>query len=136
MWELKGADILLKDLEKMIPSDTDVDEALMAGAEPVKAEMVRVAPVGKTGNLQKAIKVGEARTSKRGRYITIGIHRRDIDLSDKNGEYYPAFVEYGHKGPHPAEAHPLIRPSWDLKRDEAWNTLKQAVIDQMKAKGV
>ena len=135
MWELKGSEILLKDLEKMIPSDTDVDEALMAGAEPVKAEMVRTAPV-KSGKLKGSIKVGEVRTSKRGRSITIGIHRRDIDLSDKGGAYYPAFVEYGHKGPHPADPHPFIRPSWDLKRDEAWNTLKQAVIDQMKAKGV
>ena len=135
-FDISGTDIFLRDLERMIPSDTNVDDALTAGAEPIKEEMVRIAPVGATGNLQKAIKVGGVRTSKNGRTITVGVHRRDIDLSDKGGEYYPAFVEYGHGGPHPAPPHPYIRPAFDLKKDEAWNTVKQAVIDQMNSKGL
>ncbi|MHC1786131.1 MAG: HK97-gp10 family putative phage morphogenesis protein [Christensenellales bacterium] len=130
-FDMKGGDIFLRDLEKLIPTDTDVDDALRAGAAPVRDEMERLAPVGETGNLKRAIKVGGIRTSKNGRTITVGIHRRDIDLSAKSGEYYPAFVEYGHGGPHHAEPHPYIRQAWDLKRDDAWNIVKQAVIDQM-----
>jgi HK97 gp10 family phage protein len=135
-FDISGADILLRDLERMIPSDTNVDDALKAGAEPVRDEMQRTAPVGETGNLQRAVKVGSVRTNKNGRTITIGIHRRDIDLTDKGGEYYPAYVEYGHGGPRPADPHPFIRPAFDLKKDEAWNTVKQAVIDQMNSKGL
>lgn len=135
-FDMSGTDIFLRDLERMIPTDTDVDGALTAGAEPIKEEMVRIAPVGATGNLKRAINVGGVRTSKNGRTVTVGIHRRDIDLSDKNGEYYPAFVEYGHGGPRPAPPHPFIRPAFDLKKDEAWNTIKQAVIDQMNQKGL
>ena len=135
-FDMSGTDIFLRDLERMIPTDTDVDDALIAGAEPIKEEMVRIAPKGETGNLQRGIKVGGVRTSKNGRTVTVGVHRRDIDLSDKNGEYYPAFVEYGHGGPRPAPPHPFIRPAFDLKKDEAWNTVKQAVIDQMNSKGL
>jgi len=135
-FDISGTDIFLRDLERMIPSDTNVDDALTAGAEPIKEEMVRIAPVGATGNLQKGIKVGGVRTSKNGRTITVGIHRRDIDLSAKDGHYYPAYVEYGHGGPRPAPPHPFIRPAFDLKKDEAWNIVKQAVIDQMNSKGL
>lgn len=135
-FDISGADIFLRDLENMIPSDTDVDAALIAGAEPIKEEMARIAPKGETGNLQRGIKIGGVRTSKNGRTVTVGIHRRDIDLSDKNGAYYPAFVEYGHGGPRPAPPHPFIRPAFDLKKDEAWSIVKQAVIDQMNQKGL
>jgi HK97 gp10 family phage protein len=130
-WDISGADIFLRDLENMIPSDTNVDTALKDGGQILADEMIRAAPV-ETGKLKAAIKVGEPRNSKRGRTVTVGIHRKDIDLSDKGGEYYPAFVEYGHGGPHPAPPHPFIRPAYDLKSDEAWNTIKQDVIDQMK----
>lgn len=135
-FDISGTDIFLRDLENMIPSDTDVDDALKAGAEPVRDEMHRNAPVGETGNLKAAIKVGGVRSGKNGRTITIGIHRRDINLSAKDGHYYPAYVEYGHGGPRPAPPHPFIRPAFDLKKDEAWNTIKQAVIDQMNQKGL
>ena len=135
-FEMTGQNVFLRDLERMIPSDTDVDEALKTGAEPIRDEMERNAPVGETGNLKGAVKVGGIRDSKRGRTITIGVHRRDIDLSDKGGEYYPAFVEYGHGGPHPADAHPFIRPAYDLKKDDAWAAVKQTVIDQMEQKGL
>ena len=133
---LSGTEVFLRDLERMIPSDADVDEALTAGAEIIADEMARNAPVGKTGRLKNAIKVGKPRTGSRGRYVTAGIHRRDIDLSDKGGEYYPAYVEYGHGGPHPADAHPFIRPAYDLKKDDAWAAVKQATIDQMEQKGL
>jgi HK97 gp10 family phage protein len=128
---LSGTEVLLSDLEKMIPSDTNVDAALAEGAEVIAREMRQLAPV-KSGKLKSAIKVGKARNGRNGRQVTVGIHRRDFSGDD----YYPAYVEYGHGGPRPADPHPFIRPAFDLKKDEAWNTVKQAVIDQMNSKGL
>ena len=128
---LSGTEVLLSDLEKMIPSDTNVDAALAEGAEVIAREMRQLAPV-KSGKLKSAIKVGKARNGRNGRQVTVGVHRRDFSGDD----YYPAYVEYGHGGPRPADPHPFIRPAFDLKKDEAWNTVKQAVIDQMNSKGL
>lgn len=128
---LSGTEVFLSDLEKMIPSDTNVDAALAEGAEVIAREMRRLAPV-KSGKLKSAIKVGKARNGRNGRQVTVGIHRRDFSGDD----YYPAYVEYGHGGPRPAPPHPFIRPAFDLKKDEAWSIVKQAVIDQMNAKGL
>lgn len=130
-FSMSGQDLFLSQVEKMIPSDTDVDGYLQEGGQIIAEEMTRTAPIGETGNLQKAIRVGGVRTSKRGRTITVGIHRRDIDLTDKDGHYYPAYVEYGHGGPHPADPHPFIRPAYDLKKDDAWNAIKQAALDNL-----
>ena len=123
---LSGTEVLLSDLEKMIPSDTNVDAALAEGAEVIAREMRQLAPV-KSGKLKSAIKVGKARNGRNGRTITVGIHRRDFSGDD----YYPAYVEYGHGGPRPAPPHPYIRPAFDLKKDEAWSIIKQAVIDHI-----
>jgi len=123
---LSGTEVFLSDLEKMIPSDTNVDAALAEGAEVIAREMRQLAPV-KSGKLKSAIKVGKARNGRNGRQVTVGIHRRDFSDDD----YYPAYVEYGHGGPRPAPPHPYIRPAFDLKKDEAWSIIKQAVIDKM-----
>ena len=128
---LSGTEVFLSDLERMIPSDTNVDAALAEGAEVIAREMRQLAPV-KSGKLKSAIKVGKARNGRNGRQVTVGIHRRDFS----GDEYYPAYVEYGHGGPRPAPPHPFIRPAFDLKKDEAWSIVKQAVIDQMNAKGL
>ena len=128
---LSGTEVFLSDLEKMIPSDTNVDAALAEGAEVIAMEMRQLAPV-KSGKLKNAIKVGKARNGRNGRQVTVGVHRRDFS----GDEYYPAYVEYGHGGPRPAPPHPYIRPAFDLKKDEAWKTVKQAVIDQMNSKGL
>jgi HK97 gp10 family phage protein len=128
---LSGTEVFLSDLERMIPADTDVDAALAEGAEVIAREMRQLAPV-KSGKLKSAIKVGKARNGRNGRQVTVGVHRRDFS----GDEYYPAYVEYGHGGPRPAPPHPFIRPAFDLKKDEAWNTVKQAVIDQMNSKGL
>lgn len=124
---VSGTEVLLADLERMIPTDMDVDEALKAGGEVIAAKMIELAPV-RTGRLKGAIKVGNSRGGKRGRTITVGVHRRDFGA----GDYYPAFVEYGHGGPRPAPPHPYIRPAYDQTRDQAWAAIKQAVIEQMK----
>lgn len=129
--EITGTETILSDLEKMVPSDMNIDDALKAGAQPIADAMVRMAPVGATRRLVDAINVGRVRGGKNGRTISIGIHRRDFG----RGDYYPAYVEYGHGGPRPAPPHPFIRPAYDLAKEKGWNTLKQVVIQQMNEKG-
>jgi HK97 gp10 family phage protein len=125
-----GADMLLRDLEKMLPKDADVDDALKAGAEIVCQKMIQLAPTGPTGDLKKAIKVGNPKETSRGRTVTVGVHRRDW----KNKDYYPAYVEYGHAGPKPGSkrtpAHHYIRPAYENTKDEAWAAIKQHTIDK------
>lgn len=128
--EITGTEVLLSTLEKMVPANTDVDEYLTAAARPILDEMVRMAPVGETGNLKKSIKIGPLKTSARGRQVSVGIHRKDFPM--KEGEYYPAYVEYGHKGPHPAPPHPFIRPAYDLKKSEALEIMKKSLAKLIK----
>ena len=57
----------------------------------------------RSGDLYNALKIGSVkRSQRRGKHITIGVHRKDWSHED----YYPAYVEYGHGGPAPAPAHP------------------------------
>lgn len=128
--EVGGTEVLLSTLEKMVPADTDVDEFLTAAARPILDEMIRMAPVGETGNLKKSIKIGPLKTGTRGRQVSVGIHRKDFPMKD--GEYYPAYVEFGHQGPRPAEAHPYIRPAYDLKKEEALEIMKKSLAKLIK----
>lgn len=128
---ISGTEVILADLEKMMSLGDEIDDVLVAAVIPIAQKMKQLAPV-KSGRLRGAIGIGAPRNSRRGRTVTVGIHKRDFG----DGEYYPAFVEYGHGGPRPAPPHPFIRPAYDLKKDDAWAAIKQAVIDQMKTKGL
>ena len=132
---LSGTEVFLSDLEKMIPADTDLDDALTAAAVGIARKMRQLAPV-QSGKLREAIGVGAPRNTKRGRTVTAGIHRRDF----KGDVYYPAYVEYGHAGPRKGSPrtppHPFIRPAYDLTKDEAWEAIKAAMIQKLKEKGL
>ena len=102
---------------------------LKEAAVPVEAQMKANAssdPKIITGKLHGAIHTGDvsARGSG-GKRITIGVHRKDWDDED----YYPAFVEYGHGGPHPAPPHPYIRPAYDATEDEAYEIIRKGLKD-------
>ena len=125
--EIDGTDMLLSDLQRMIPSDINLKETLEAGAVPIRDRMEKNAPVGKTGNLKRAVKAGKVKKGKKGQYITIGIHRKDLVMKSPD-EYYPAFVEYGHGGPHPAPPHPFIRPAYDLTQEEAAGIMRDRLL--------
>ena len=114
--ETDGFDSLMTDIAGMA-SRMDADGSgapvakriLEAAAQPIHQQMKANAtkdPRRRSGDLHDALKVGSVRRSKkRGRHITIGVHRKDWSHED----YYPAFVEYGHGGPAPAPAHSCAR---------------------------
>lgn len=129
--EISGTEVLLSDIEKMVPKDADIDSCLIAGADIITEEIRNRAP-SKSGTMKAAISTGAPKTGKRGRYVTSGIHRKDFVGED----YYPAYVEYGHGGPHPAPPHQFIRPAYDTKKEEAWAAVKSAALAQLREKGL
>ena len=136
--ETDGFDSLMTDIAGMA-SRMDADGSgapvakriLEAAAQPIHQQMKANAtkdPRRRSGDLHDALKVGSVRRSKkRGRHITIGVHRKDWSHED----YYPAFVEYGHGGPAPAPAHPFVRPAFDARANEAYETMKRILRDEL-----
>lgn len=131
-----GFDSLIADINAMAQK-LDADGAgagtaktiLTNAAQPIYAQMKANASTeihAQSGDLQRALKIGKAKNSrKRGKYITIGVHRKDW----KHTDYYPAYVEYGHGGPAPAPQHPYIRPAYDTKADEAYEIIRSGLRD-------
>ena len=70
----------------------------------------------------------DKRRRKGGQHITIGVHRKDWD----DPEYVPAYVEYGHGGPGPAPAHPYIRPAYDTRQDEAYDIIRDGLLNELR----
>lgn len=131
--KLDGVDGLMQSLENLVglaAESQTVDAAMQDAGELIaqqgKANAESVL-TRRSGNLADGIKVSEIKTTGGRKYVTVGVHRKDIDLSKANGEYYPAFVEFGHAGPHPAGAHPFMRPAYDAKKDDAYIQIKQAL---------
>ena len=131
-----GMDALAADIARMA-SRLDASGAggavtnriLKEAAVPVEAQMKANAssdPKIISGKLHGAIHTGDVRArGSGGKRITIGVHRKDWDDED----YYPAFVEYGHGGPHPAPPHPYIRPAYDATEDEAYEIIRKGLKD-------
>ena len=98
-------------------------------AKPIHDQMVANAGTeihARSGDLRRALKIGNVKSSrKRGKYITIGVHRKDWSHED----YYPAYVEYGHGGPAPAPPHPYIRPAYDTQSDKSYEIIRSGLRD-------
>ena len=60
-----------------------------------------------------------------GKYITIGVKHSE------KGAYYANPVEKGHGGPGPAPAHPFVRPAFDVRKDEAYQIMKNILKDEL-----
>ena len=97
-------------------------------AQPILERMKQNAstnPHPRSGALVGALNTGPVTKKNGGITITIGVHRRDWP-----GEpYYPAYVELGHGGPHPAPPHPYVRPAYDAAAPESLDRLR-ALLDQ------
>jgi HK97 gp10 family phage protein len=120
-----GSDGLVNDLDAIIEalSPESIKRALEAGAEPV----ARQAKANAKGKIAAAIRAGKIKTGKGGRKsISIGVHRDDWTEE----EYYPPYVEFGHGGPHPAGAHPYLRPAFDATKDEAYSRVRDTLKEE------
>lgn len=130
--ELQGFDDLANDLTNMAAEmefGPGVSRALEAGAKPIEEQMLANAsgnPQIITGALHGSIHTGKVkRRSVGGKYITIGVHHGE------KGAYYANPVEFGHGGPAPAPAHPFVRPAFDARANEAYETMKRILRDEL-----
>ena len=116
---IEGMTSLVEDMSVML-TKMESNAILEEGAQPLLEQMQQNAssnPKQISGKLHNALGV-KAHASGT---ITVGVHRSD--WSDE--EYYPAYVEFGHGGPHPAPAHPFVRPAVDAKGNEALDNIKE-----------
>lgn len=101
-------------------------------AKPIEEASIRYAPE-RPGSGRLKASISSKVTSRRGRYkVTIGSHGADWG----SGDYYPAFVEYGHEGPRPAPPHPYLRPAYDLHRDEAYKAIAEGIFRILREAGL
>jgi len=108
---------------------------LQEGAKPILQKMLQNAstdPKPRTQALRNSIKIGKVVKHRNGGWsVWIGVRRSE------NGAAYANPVEFGHGGPHPAPAHPFIRPAFDAGKDEAYQKMREILgqaIDARKNK--
>ena len=134
--EINGLDELMTDIAAMTAmldmekgGGTAANGILERAAVPVEEQMKANAsrdPKIISNKLHGAIHTGKVKKRRNGgKHITIGVHRKDWD----DGDYYPAYVEYGHGGPGPAPAHPYIRPAYDTTEDQAYEIIRSGLRD-------
>jgi len=114
---VSGIQAVIDDINIML-SAAEANSLLEAGAQPLLQQMQQNAssnPKVISGKLRGSLGI----EAHGGKSVTIGVHRKDWG----GDEYYPAYVEYGHGGPHPAPAHPYIRPAVDAKAGETMDLI-------------
>ena len=125
--EYSNFNLLAEDFERLARSveGPAADNALMKGADVILQHAIAIAPRGKSKNLVNGLGLGKIKTGKYGaKSITIGVHRKDFP-NPKPDEYYPAYVEFGHGGPHPAGAQPFMQPAFDAEAENAYGIIIQ-----------
>ena len=130
--ELQGIDNLKDDLTNMASNlefGAGVNHALQEGAKPIEEQMLHNAasdPQIITGALHGSIRTHSVHKARSGgKYITIGVKHSE------KGAYYANPVEHGHGGPGPAPAHPFVRPAFDVRKDEAYQIMKNILKDEL-----
>jgi len=108
---------------------------LQVAAEPIyeQAKANAESLTQRSGRLAGSVKTYTPvhHRSGKGFSIKIGVGRGEL------GAAYAAPVEYGHGGPHgPAGAHPVVRPAYDAKKDEAYARIKKDILDELQFRGL
>ena len=118
---ISGMDALVQDLSVML-TKVESKAILEEGAQPLLEQMKQNAssnPKIISGKLHGTLGI---KATEKG--VTVGVHRSAWSGDDF---YYPAAVEYGHGGPHPAPPHPFVRPAVDAKGEEALEHIKEQI---------
>ncbi len=98
-----------------------IKKGLRNGSKPIQKEAKRNAPVGKTGQLKKNVKLRAQKRSRKSIGVNVQVGEGDF----KGDQFYAAFIEYGtSKMP----ARPFMRPAWDKNKDKT----KQSILDEIK----
>ena len=121
---------LVQDFERLaqVVDPSGAASIMEEAAQPILEKMKQNAssnPHPRSGRLVGALRIGPPTKKHGGVSVTIGVHRRNWP----GDPYYPAYVELGHGGPHPAPPHPYVRPAFDAASPESYESLR-ALLDQ------
>lgn len=110
---------LQKKLEEMGRKGSKLEnQALIAGADVIKKEIIKNAPV-KTGSSKKYLKVSNVKKEKGIKVVKIGVNKED------NSEaFYLKFYEYGTSK---QVARPFMRPAFERNKKEALEKTKEVI---------
>ncbi len=128
--ELSGFLELTDDIQRMADQFVDaggegLNKIVKAGAEPILQQAILNAPERPgSGVLKRSLKIVMKKKGSRSK-ARIGVQKG-------SDGYYATFVEYGHKGPHPAGPHPFLAPAFDAKQEEAFGIIKQQLADKLR----
>lgn len=100
---------VVRRLDKLDVLPQYAQQAMQKGAEIVLEAAKARAPV-RTGQLQKALKVGRRAKTLNSYAVEVGAFHGDAP--------HAHLVEYGHGGPKPAPAHPFLEPAAESVSDE------------------
>lgn len=97
-----------------------VRPSLREAARPMLATAKAIVPV-ETGRLKKSLKLRAMKVHRRDQFgvVVFTGKREELGIPADDKSYYPMSVEYGHGGPHPAPAHPFLRPAFDANKEGA-----------------
>lgn len=123
--DLKGFD---EYLEAIARAGRDVDaaarKALLAGAQPVKAEMQNLVAKD-THNLEEHIQIDGPYQDGNYHYVDVGLILKK-GLTDADTARYGLAQEYGTSS---MQAHPYIRPGKDRARAKSRKAMKDSLIE-------
>ncbi len=122
--------------DELYASDSNYGKAtryvLQAGAQPILDKMIRNAstdPTPRTHMLVNSIRIGNVIKRRSGGWsVQIGVKRSEA------GAAYSNPVEYSHAGPHPAPAHPFVRPAFDEGKEEAYGRMRAMLLQAIVAR--
>lgn len=114
---LKGIEQLERQANKLIKEVNEGKQKILFDQAKIVRDRIREkAPIGpptdkKPGSLKAAAYASSLPASLNGPAVAFaGIRPRKAP--------HGHLVEFGHGGPHPAPAHPFVRPAWDGIKDE------------------
>ena len=128
--EMTGFEELIGEIVRMGDQFVDaggegLNKIVKAGAEPILQQAILNAPERPgSGVLKRSLKIVMKKKGSRSK-ARIGVQKG-------SDGYYATFVEYGHKGPHPAGPHPFLAPAYDAKQEEAFGIIKQQLADKLR----
>lgn len=116
------------DLERRIKRG-GMRDALNNASTIMLRKAKQLCPKGPTGLLKRSLtKKAVTNTAKDEVTVYIGSNKRTVGTYKKQRvkpSRYMHLVELGHAGPHPAPAHPFLRPAYDATHDEVMRKYAQ-----------
>lgn len=129
--KLNGWDALDKDIDKLVAAlqrEGAAKRILNVGGDVVLGAILDRTPVGPgilgDEHLRDILRKYPMVKKRGGWRLEVGIRGYNANKA--------IWLEYGHGGPHPAPAHPFVRPAFDQSQDAAANAMQAQVAKELR----